>query len=499
MPIVLPSVIESLGSGSALRAIQGTGKSAPSGIDAVLSYNGLAMNNRNWLDSFVVTKIDGLSDASVRDERQNNPQEHGETAFDSFYGGRALALNGYIRAFSLDKLRDMEQALKIAFLPLEEKPLKIQGKTLSSSVQIWCRKNAEIVWSEEQNRDDIFLRSFLIPLRASNPRFLSLEEVLRQEVFGVIDTFAADSITANDYLFIEGSKANMKVESGVLIPTSTAQKSFTRVTEEVFHPNPSVQFDYTPKSSFTSSVTGFYLKYKDASNFIKLTVGTGAAGEVILQKMEGGVPTSLVMTYTKGSKNVSSRILGNTYRVKAEIQGSVVRFYHGTSSEWTTISSYTMSFSENEIWGESLYSRSYVIIRPGSTEWTYDNLSFGVSSMDDEQIMTLVNNGIFESEPIYELIGPIKNPAIHDADTDESLLFKSGTEIPAGDVWKIDIKEGTITNVAGESKFGWLDPLSDWPQLIGGENHLRLSGEGMSPVISGIVPGLVVRYRHSWF
>lgn len=501
MPLILPSIIEALGAGSVLSAVVGTGKSAPSGIDAIIAYNSLVMNNRSWYDGIIITKIDGLSDASVRDERQNNPQEHGETAFDSFYGGRSLVLNGYIRSYTLDKLRDIEQGLKSAFLPLQENPLLIQGKTLANSVQIWCKKNAEMVWSEEQTRDDMFIRNFMIPLRASDPRFVSLEEELRREEFGLIDIFSSDSIGANDYFFLEGGKS-WEVKGGVLVPTSTAQKVLTRQVEEVFHPNPSIQFDYTPKGSFTSSVTGFYIKYKDANNFIKLTVGSGAEGEVVLQNREEGFPFTWVMTYAKGSNKVTSRVLGNTYRIKAEMRGSTVYFFHGTTTEWTTVATFTMTFEESKVWGESLFSRAYMIARPGSVEWTYDNLAFGVGSMVDEQIMTVVNNGIFEAEPIYELIGPVTNPVIHDADTDESLLFRSGTEIPAGDVWEIDIKEGTITNLAGESKFGCLDPLSDWPQLIGGENHLRFSGEGMAPTISGlsgILPGLVVRYRHSWF
>lgn len=497
-PILLPSPSESFGSGSALKILEGTGKSSPSGIDAILSYNGLVMNNRSWFDSILITGIDGFSDSDVRDERENNPQDHGETDFESWYGGRTIVLKGYIRSFTLDKLRDMERALKSAFLSLEEKPLVIQGRTLPATVQIGCKKNAPMQWTEEQTRDDYFKRDFMITLRASNPRFFSLEEEVRLEEFGIIDNFSTDTIGANDYKFLNGS-GTLKVEGGALNPTSVSEKTFARIQPDFFQPQPSAQIDYTPKGAFTSSVIGFYLKYVDANNYVQVYVN--AAHEIQLFVKAAGVNNGRAFTYSLGSKT-QIRALGITYRVKAELRGNFVWIWHGTTTEWKTYGKYELTFAESTAIGPEIYTRSYVQTIPGSTEWVYDNAAFGASIMSDEQVMTVVNNGIFDAQPVFELIGPMESPKIHVAETNESLVFKAGALVPAGQIWTVDIKEGTIVNGAGESEFGLLDPTSDWPELIEGENHLRISGNLMAPVIVGVtgyIPGIAVRYHHAWF
>lgn len=501
MPAILPSVIEGLTSGSVLRVSIGSGKSAPSGVDAIIAYNGLVMNNRAWIDSIIVTEIDGFSDPDIRDDRDVNPQEHGETAFESWYGGRTITMKGFIRAFTLDKLRDIEQGMKTAFLTLEEKALVIQGKTLESSVQIYCKKNAPMAWTEVQQSDERFKRDFMITLRASNPRFVSLEEALSREEFGIIDNFTSDTITAKDYKFISG-EGTVKVESGLLKFTATGLKQFARQTPEFFQPEPSLQYDYTPKTSLAASTIGGYVKYIDANNNIVVTLNE--SGVVQLAVRVASTTNVRAMSYSLGSSPVS-RTLGTAYRFKVELRGNVVWFYHGTTTEWKQTAKYELTFAEIAAVGPSVYSRAYAYVAPattGTTEWSMDNLAFGSAVMEDEQVMTVVNKGIFESQPVYELIGPITAAKIHIAETNEELIFKPGAEVPAGDIWTIDVKEGTITNAAGESKFAKLDPTSDWPELIQGENHLRLSGEGMAPVISGVsgvLSGLAVRFRHSWF
>jgi microcystin-dependent protein len=111
----------------------------------------------------------------MRDQREDNPGDDGESAYPSFYSGRPMSLQGTIQAYSLQKMRDMIMALEQAFSNIRvEKPLYIHGPTLAQTVYIDCRKNARLTVQETQN-DYRFFRDFLIPLRASNFRILSLE------------------------------------------------------------------------------------------------------------------------------------------------------------------------------------------------------------------------------------------------------------------------------------------------------------------------------------
>jgi hypothetical protein len=142
------------------------------GIESPIQFNGFTLNNRSTADAVFITSIDGLEDADVRDTRDVNPGYDGETAFNSLYGGRTIVLNGFLRAGTLSKLRDMQEGLKSVFAPLDEKPLIIKGVSVDRDLQIYCRKSQPITMSETQEGFQ-FKRQFQVTLRASDFRFTS--------------------------------------------------------------------------------------------------------------------------------------------------------------------------------------------------------------------------------------------------------------------------------------------------------------------------------------
>lgn len=141
------------------------------GIENEIEFNGTIINKRVGQDRVIITSIDGLSDADIRDSRENNPGLDGETAFNAYYGGRTIVLNGTIRAGTLGKLRDMQEALKTVFSPLEELPLVFRGTARDKDLQIICRKSQPISMADTQQTVLDFKREFQITLRASDPRF----------------------------------------------------------------------------------------------------------------------------------------------------------------------------------------------------------------------------------------------------------------------------------------------------------------------------------------
>lgn len=154
----------------------GTGRAQPRGVESFLNYDGFLLNNRKFLDTYLVTSIDGLSDADVRDSRDINPGRHGETYFNAYYGGRTIVLTGKIRAHTIQKLRDMQQALRQAFSDLDdERPLIFGAEDANNSVYLNCKKSQPIAMSEVQ-QDFTYRRDFQVTLRASNPRFLSYDQ-----------------------------------------------------------------------------------------------------------------------------------------------------------------------------------------------------------------------------------------------------------------------------------------------------------------------------------
>lgn len=162
------------GAGSATTTIQsGTGASPALGLEAVYEYNGLLLNDLRVLEKYRITEVNVYDDPDVRDSREDNPTRHGQRIVSSLYGGRSINFQGRIEAFNLKKLRDMQAALKAAFNAPGEKLLKIYStNTISTAdVQIMAAKNNPIVMAEVV-ADDRYMRSFLVPLRCSNPRFV---------------------------------------------------------------------------------------------------------------------------------------------------------------------------------------------------------------------------------------------------------------------------------------------------------------------------------------
>lgn len=154
----------------------GSGVSGPPGLETKFEYNGLYLNDLSLTDKYRVMSIDGLADADIRDSRAVNPGRHGETAFQAFYGGRTLVLSGRIEAHTLNKLRDMQQALRLAFNELEEKPLILHSfHGPAYDMVIYCRKGASITMGEKQE-DWRYFRDFQLTLRAANPRFLTYDQ-----------------------------------------------------------------------------------------------------------------------------------------------------------------------------------------------------------------------------------------------------------------------------------------------------------------------------------
>lgn len=153
-------------------SIQGSGLSVPYGLEAIFSYNGLVMNDLTVFDKYRIMSIDGLADPDIRDTREDKPGEDGEDVYDSYYGGRTIVLRVRVEAYELKKLRDMEEALRTAFVSMEELPLYFLTGDPTKDHYIMCKKSASLTKEEDiQNLNFRHFREWQITLRASDPRF----------------------------------------------------------------------------------------------------------------------------------------------------------------------------------------------------------------------------------------------------------------------------------------------------------------------------------------
>lgn len=108
-------------------------RSVPPGLESVVCWNGLRLNERRLADRWFLSSIDGLMDADIRDSREVNPGEHGETAFESLYGGRTVVLEGRAEAGNMAKMRELQEQLKRVSAPLVEMPMVFERNGMHES------------------------------------------------------------------------------------------------------------------------------------------------------------------------------------------------------------------------------------------------------------------------------------------------------------------------------------------------------------------------------
>lgn len=158
--------------GDPLLYAPGSGTAPPLGLECFFEFNSLFLHDRRYLDYYRIKSIDGLQDADVVDSREKSPDEDGEDEYPSHYSGRTLVINGEIVAGTVSKLRDMQQALRVAYGPLVTRPFIIRTGDPDRDLMLFAKKMGRVEGLEQQT-NWLRNRDFQITLRCGNPRILS--------------------------------------------------------------------------------------------------------------------------------------------------------------------------------------------------------------------------------------------------------------------------------------------------------------------------------------
>lgn len=173
----LPATAGLLG-GSPSERIIGT-KRSPRGVEAVFEYRDEQFNLRDSIDTVLITSF--TTGVEVRDSREVNPGQHGETPGESLYGGRTLSLGGRLEARTIWKLRDLETGFRRLFGDISrEYPLIFRTGDPQLDLMVPCKKHQEFVPGDVVDKGDRIVMPFTLSLRASNARWLSYLREYRQ-------------------------------------------------------------------------------------------------------------------------------------------------------------------------------------------------------------------------------------------------------------------------------------------------------------------------------
>ncbi len=472
MPIVLESQATGKGSGDPDVSLPGTNESIPRGIEAQFYYNGLIFNDTTVIDKYRVLSIDGLGDADVRDAREENPAEDGETPYDNFAGGRTLVFNIRIESYTLAKLRDMEEALRTAFqTSAEELPLVFLTGDPEMDHYINCRKLQPIQKGEEQKALNTFYRDVQVTLRASNPRFL---KTATKEY-----TLYPNKITNGGF---EGG-SNGVAPSGGWVQDGPSFVVSTLLVSNAWANSGSL--------SVRSSAV------KDASTTLRtLTISTALG--------DAGMPVTASGVYYARSKiNVTNPAhLG----IKASIAWyNGAAFLSSTDGNITTASGIQTIQASGRAPATSTRAAFQAIATSSAVSdimvhylddvWFVETDGINTTVADPGTVI-VTNFGNYKSQPTIFLHGQLSLIDLENQTSGDHFILASAISIADGDFYEADIEQNTLTSESGVNKFSDLKSTSDWPQINPGTNLFSVDVDNS---ISGSTAGkIVIQFQDSW-
>lgn len=441
-PIVLYSEESGLGGGDADVSLHGTGRAVPRGVETLFQYNGLILNDRSVIDKYRIISIDGLDDADIRDSRDENPADDGETPNSAFYGGRTIAINGRVEAYELNKLRDMIQALRTAFADItQERQLHFLTGNGETDHYINCKKFSRNQIGEEQKHLNHFFRDFTITLRASDPCFYRK----RKKSYSVYpNKLINPSFETGDETGWIGGGTGWTVTT---VDPTTDWSSDGDYSEEI----------HVTKDNNTTSRT-----------YILLTGGVGTPEVIVGEEYEGSFDLNVLDVPSGGIR------MGIYWYTSGDVLIGTPDYttYNTSTGTYTFTKTATApATAHHAVFGIEFVSNVALDV----AHLYIDNAWFGlVGTQSQFGAVEVTNAGNYKTRPLFRIYGETTAPSLINATTEEEFTLKDTVTIADGDFYEVDVRAKTIKNAAGVNKIADLDPASDWLKIIPGTNYLQL-------------------------
>jgi hypothetical protein len=468
--VLYPANNEYKWQGDPNKAVTGSGFSVPRGIEAVLSYNNLIMNDLSVYDKYRVMGIDGLGDAEVRDNREPKAGDDGDDAYNNLYSGRTIVIKVRIEAYTLDKLRDMEEALRTAFASMEEKELYFLTGNPEKDHYIKCKKSASLTNTEDiENIGYRHFRDWQITLRASDPRFY------RNQIKRLVNVVNIENPELN-------SSSGMENVGDINAYTSLNDGGLTSA----------ISTDWSSVGTKSLKFSQESMGYETTSK-LDCQINSGVtAGESYT--ISGDVYYDLVGSHTFWSAEFTP------YLFYLSSSGNILGWTQGTT-RYAFNTDLTFNFS---VTGIAPPSTSKLAMQFWTKDRTEHNIYFDQISIRYTNAsasfdgVTIINEGNYSLYPKITLVGNLGNISIYnDASPKpyDQIKFKSSVTIAEGNSYIIDGANKTIINSSGTNKISDLDISSGWIKLYPGANNISFGEEVTS---SGTQSKIEIEWKDAW-
>lgn len=488
-------------------ATPGTKLAQPAGLEATYTFNGLTMHDRQVTDKIRILQIDGLQGIDLRDSRDARPSAHGEVPGNLLLGGKTITIRGRIEAGNIEKLRDLQQAVRTAFMTsFVEKPLIISraGQT-GRDVQLMCRLFGNLDGAEEQG-DSFSQRNFSVTLRASQPWFTSVNLKQFTVNIGSYEALGTNPLTATPARMTTVSGTAPNWSAGNL----TFQASSAGAVQSVidYRPNgPRMTMKFTVGSSATGPVVRLFA-YRNGTSEVRGTINVnGASSTLVLSRVVGGtetiISTSAVFTMAASTTywfrftayNSTPTIVGEVFSTDPHINGTP-----------TTLRNLSVAIGDTVNFPNTGVGDVGIAANNGAGGWSANDLR--IESRNAALTLTLPNLGNFQAEPIIRFTGYYKliTQLIAKTGLPDENYFRNLTingDIAAATYLEYNAKTGTLVDQTGANKFSQLYSGSNKPLVPAGTNDFTfiiqdpyVGGIGAGEVI--VQPRIDVFYRDTW-
>lgn len=489
------------------------------GLQSVIQFNGLNLNDRLRPDRYLIQKITGLGQPDIRDNRIARPSEHGEIPYDSFYGGCTMTFEGRMEANSQPEIGRLERDLRAALGPLVESPMKFNWWDIHDefSDAMWSNAfwtplsgallnipgdgtfrftNAGIAYSNLRKYVDARVGAQVVISRPLGTASWGIAYSIADSenyIKFYVNANGSNVFTINLAYVLNGVETALANPITITTPKGgqsvwlTIQSNGDNLVGNAYMENPTANPSAVAIASMATSLSGSI-----ANKF-----GYGAGG------MAGVFASGNLTSWMIQDFRVDSIWPGDFYisvRPIAPLQPARAR--EGTTSRFMIPFQFAVRASNPRILSPVMLTNSmgpttqpnlgriYNRTFPQFDTVPITELGFPANPVAEQQAIC-TNKGTWVAQPKLKIQGGITNPVITNLTTGQKLILNC--TIAENDFLIVDCAAHTITNSAGANQFGVFDPSSTWINLVPGDNQMILTG---SKSIGS--PLCIVMWKHTW-
>lgn len=486
--------------------LPGSGTAKPPGLESIVDYNGITINDRRVMDKYRVRKFSGLHGGSeIRSSEENNSSSIGATPLTNLPGGKTFIIEGTIQAGNTDKLRDMQQALTTAFFSMVERPMVFHSP-LTGDCYIMCRPTDQVSMTDEHTKNDRLVCDFQISMRATDPRIYSSTLNTLTIPLGIYDTFNS-STPFSARLAKRSGNGTATYTSGDVVLAQGSTGVFLQRVDMGFEFEDS---QHTIKFN-TGTVNANY------SVYLWSKYDNSAPTEYLSARVQVNGASSLLYMYSnsanvslnaqQGSTSAAFTLSANTdYWFRFKNAGNVLTTYIyssdpsvGSPSPIQSITT-TLTLAVSDAFGAGASGTLGIqaLWTSGTTSITIKEERIEPISIV-EQSFTITPGGNYLSMPQVVMTSPIGNVILNNQTLMPDETFNRYARFDfiyaGGSTITYDARDSTVVDNAGANQERHIVVGSRQFQLAPGvPNSILISADSMSTV----VPQIVINYRDTW-